>query len=88
MFQGFPITISKGLEARTATILSRDPDRAAEISESVVDFVQNDLGYPPEEAIPGLMAAVLVFALMTTDPQQALDEAVDMFDTSDPEGES
>ena len=64
-------------------------DQAAAVSESLVDFVQNDLGYGPEEAIPGLMAATLVFALMPSDPQQALDEAVDMLDTtdSDPEGE-
>ena len=53
----------------------------------VVDFIQNDLGYEPEEALPGLMAASVVFALMTADPRQALDEAVAMLsdDAEEPE---
>lgn len=41
-----------------------------------MDFIQNDLGYDPEEVIPALMATTVVFALMTSDPRQALDEAV------------
>ena len=54
-----------------------------------MDLIQHDLGYEPEDAIPGLMAAAVVFALMTSDPQQALDEAVDMLsgEGEAPEGE-
>ena len=45
-----------------------------------MDLVQNDIGLEPEEAIPALMASVVVFALMTADPRQALDEAVAMLE--------
>ena len=68
-------------EEKTTKILSQNVDRATEFSELVVDFIQNDLGLEADEAIPSLVTATAVFALMTTDPQQALDEAVSLLDT-------
>ena len=48
------------------------------IAHNVVEFLTEDLGYDtPEEAIPGLVRAILVFAAMTPDPQDTVDEAVD-----------
>ncbi len=51
----------------------------------MVEFISTELNYSPEEVIPGLMAAMLTFALMTTNPQQALDEAVRMMDKEEPQ---
>lgn len=55
-------------------------DQAGKISDLIIDFVQNDLGEEAEDAIPGLITAVVVMALMTSDPQQALDEAASLLD--------
>ena len=68
---------------KTTKILSQNVDRAAEFSDLLVDFIQNDLGLVADEAIPALVAATAVFALMTTDPRQALDEAVALLDTDE-----
>ena len=53
----------------------------------MVDFTSTDLGFEPEEVIPGLMAATVAFALMTANPRQALDEAIDMLSEERPSGE-
>ena len=67
-------------EQKTTKILSQDGDLAAEIGTTVVDFVLDEVGVPPEEAIPGLMVAVLLLASETGDTSQALDEAVRLLD--------
>ena len=91
MSLALPITISNYLEGRVTTttsrILNQDPDLAGAVADSVVELFQTDLGYEPEEAIPGLVAAIVVFALMTENPRQALDEAIDLLVGQDPEGE-
>lgn len=60
-------------------ILNYDPDLAASVANSVAEFLKVDLGYEDmTEVIPGLLYAVALLSLETEDPQQALDEAVDI----------
>lgn len=60
-------------------ILNYNPDLAASVANSVAEFIKVDLGYEDmREVIPGLLYAVALLSLETEDPQQALDEAVDI----------
>lgn len=50
------------------------------MADSLLDFITDELGYSAEEAIPGLVAATVIYAVQTADPHQALDEAVALMD--------
>lgn len=52
-------------------------DKDAEVANVVVDALE-EAGYEPEEAIPGLVTAILALAEVTSDPEQALDEVANM----------
>ena len=69
-----------GRSWKTTQILSQDADQAATLTEYLLDFLSNEVGTIPEEAIPALMAAAVVLALQTSNPAQALDEAVALLD--------
>jgi hypothetical protein len=58
-------------------ILTQDGDQAMAVARDVLEMV-SDLGAPPEELIPGLIAAIGVLAMETQAPGQALDEAADL----------
>lgn len=45
-----------------------------------VTVLMDDIGMAPEESIPGLIATIALLANDTSDPRQALDEAVAMLD--------
>ena len=70
-------------EEKTTQILSQDPDRAAGLADTLLDYITDELGYSAEEAIPGLIATVVVYALQTAAPGQALDEAVALMDRAE-----
>ena len=46
----------------------------------MVEFVLEEVGARPEEAIPGLIVAVMLLASETGDTSQALDEAARLLD--------
>ena len=46
----------------------------------ILDFIHNELGLGPEEAIPALAVAMVISALSTENPHQALDEAVNLLE--------
>jgi hypothetical protein len=48
-----------------------------EVSQLVVEQL-DDVGFGPEEAIPGLIRTITIMAALTTNPEQALDEAADL----------
>lgn len=52
-------------------------DKDAEVANVVVDALE-EAGYEPEEAIPGLVTAILALAEVTANPEQALDEVANM----------
>lgn len=45
-----------------------------EVAELLIEALE-DVGFGPEEAIPGLIQAAILLAEQTIDPEQALDEA-------------
>lgn len=47
------------------------------IAEAIMECL-DDLGFSPEEAIPGMIQTVFLLAEKTGDPEEALDEAADM----------
>lgn len=56
-------------------ILIRDEE--AQVAEILVDALE-EAGFEPEEAIPGLIMAAKLIAEVTSDPEQALDEAANI----------
>ena len=50
---------------------------AESLCEALLEAIE-DLGFPPEEAIPGMILAVLRLAAMTEDEEGALDEAANI----------
>lgn len=61
-------------------ILSQDTNQIHSIAETVVEFVEEDLGYEREDTIPGLLIASRTLLQRTEDPEQALDEAVTLLE--------
>lgn len=47
------------------------------VADIVIEAIEEG-GFSPEEAIPGLVSAILDFAGLTADPEQALDEAANL----------
>lgn len=72
-------------EKATTQILNQDAGQAAKGASLLVDFMLDEIGYSPEEAIPALMIAAVTLALTTDNPRQALDEAVVLLDEREPE---
>jgi hypothetical protein len=62
-----------------ARILNNNLD--SEIATNVIEQME-DLGYQPEEIIPGLVQAIVLVAEKTFDPEQALDEASNLLASS------
>lgn len=58
-------------------ILSQDGEQTMAVAQDVLEII-SDLALPPEELIPGLVAAIGVLAVETSDPNRALDEASDL----------
>ena len=58
-----------------AKILDRGLE--SDIKNDILSFIE-ERGYKAEEAIPGLISAVIESAFSTTDPGQAVDEATDL----------
>lgn len=58
-------------------ILSQDGEQSMAVAQDVLELV-SDLALPAEELIPGLVAAIGVLVVETTDPNRALDEASDL----------
>jgi hypothetical protein len=54
---------------------------AAETIADALDEVFEDLGFPPEEAIPGMIASIQRMAERLPSDTQALDEAIDLLDS-------
>lgn len=54
-----------------------DTYSAATIADALEEFL-DDLGFPPEEAIPGLVMGILRLSLKTKSPDEALDEAANL----------
>ena len=52
-------------------------DVAGSVADAL-DEVFDDLGFPPEEAIPGLVSSIYRMAGRTRDTNQALDEAAEL----------
>jgi hypothetical protein len=51
---------------------------AASDGESIIDFIEQDLGLPAEEAIPALVKAIARFATQLDEPDEAMDEAAEL----------
>lgn len=59
-----------------------DSRKAIEIRDGLLDAL-DELGYDPEESIPGLVATLYAIADLTPLPEQALDEAADLLADGD-----
>jgi hypothetical protein len=54
-----------------------DVSNDAGVADAIKQALE-DLGYEPEQAIPGLVQAIILLAEYTSDPEAALDEAANL----------
>lgn len=60
-------------------ILPRDPGEGADIANDLTELLQ-ELEADPGQALTALMITTVRFAMSTHDPEQALNECVDILD--------
>ncbi len=66
-------------------ILDQDPARMQDVAGYVEDLREHELGFEPQEMIPGLVLAILRLSLFTPDPTQVIDEVIEMLSCSEEE---
>lgn len=67
-------------------ILVRDPQLASDKANDIQDFILAELGLDAGEALPALMVTAVRLSLMTSDPEQALNECADLLSVDVEEG--